>query len=211
MRNSILALGAATFASLCCTGPILLASLGATSLAGFSWLEPVRPYLSIGAVGLVGWAFWRSYRPQAVEACCSLDEQVKLTRQRRTLWLAAPLVALLLAFPYIQASSMTDGKSGYAGQVEQGTASTWAIAEMTCTGCAAGLEASLAAQPGMLACAVLFEDRRMQCMINGEKLGAAAILQLVNQLGFKARQIEQLVDPKTAPSTNPKPRGESHV
>ena len=211
MRNSFLALGAAAFASLCCTGPILLATLGATSLAGFSWLEPVRPYLSIGAVGLVGWAFWRSYRPQAAEACCSLDERVKLTRQRRTLWLAAPLVALLLAFPYIQASSMTDGQSGNAGQVEQGTASTWAIAEMTCTGCAAGLEASLAAQPGMLTCDVIFEDRHMQCVIDGEKLGEGAIPQLVDQLGFTARLIEQPVDFKTAPTAWPKPRGDDHV
>ena len=127
MRDSILTLGAATFASLCCTGPVLLASLGATSLAGFSWLEPLRPYLSIGALGLVGWAFWRSYRPQAAKACCSLDEQVKLTRQRRALWLAAPLVALLLAFPYIQASSMTDGDRGHAGQVNEGAATTWAM------------------------------------------------------------------------------------
>ena len=171
MRDSIMALGAAAFASLCCTGPVLLASLGATSLAGFSWLEPARPYLSLGAVGLVGWAFWRSYRPQAVEACCSLDERTKLTRQRRTLWLAAPLVGLLLAFPYIQASSMTDGSSDYASQADEGAASTWAIAKMTCIGCAAGLEASLAAQPGMLACEVIFEDRHMQCLIDGGKLG----------------------------------------
>lgn len=211
MRDSILALGAATFASLCCTGPILLASLGATSLAGFSWLEPVRPYLSIGALGLVGWAFWRSYRPQAAEACCSLDEQVKLTRQRRALWLAAPLVALLLAFPYIQASSMTNGSSDYAGQVDQGAASTWVIAGMTCTGCAAGLEAYLAAQPGMLVCEVVFEDRRMLCTVDEQRLEEAAIPQLVNQLGFKARQIEQPVDPKTSPSARPKPRGDSDV
>ena len=210
MRDSILALGTATFASLCCTGPVLLASLGATSLTGFSWLEPVRPYLSIGALGLVGWAFWRSYRPQAAEACCSLDERRQLTRQRRTLWLAAPLVALLLAFPYIQASSMTGGKSGYADQADQGAASTWVIAGMTCAGCAAGLEASLAAQPGMLACEIVFEDSRMQCTVDEQQL-EAAIPQLVDRLGFKARLIEQPLDPKTSPTAKPKPRGDSDV
>ncbi len=192
MRDSILALGAATFASLCCTGPILLASLGATSLAGFSWLEPVRPYLSIGALGLVGWVFWRSYRPQAAEACCSLDERVKLAHQRRTLWLAAPLVALLLAFPYIQASSMTDGKSGYASQVDEGAASTWVIAEMTCTGCAAGLEASLAAQPGMLACEVTYKEGRMHCVIDGKKLNESTIPAMVNELGYQAQLVKTL-------------------
>ena len=187
MRNSILALGTAAIASLCCTGPILLASLGATSLAGFSWLEPVRPYLTIGALGLVGWAFWHSYRPQAAEACCSLDEQVKLTRQRRALWLAAPLVALLLAFPYIQASSMTDGNSDNADRVDEGAASTWAIAGMTCTGCAAGLEASLAAQPGMLACDVTYKEGRMHCVIDGKKLNESAIPAMVNELGYQAQ------------------------
>lgn len=192
MRNSILTLAAAGIASLCCIGPVLLASLGATSLAGFSWLEPVRPYLSIGAIGLFGWAFWRSYRPQAAEACCSLDEQVKLTRQRRALWLAAPLVALLLAFPYIQASSMTDGNSDYADRADEGSASTWAITGMTCAGCAAGLEASLAAQPGMLACDVTYKEGRMRCVIEGKNLNESTIPAMVNELGYQAQLVKTL-------------------
>ena len=190
MRNSILALGTAAFASLCCTGPILLASLGATTLTTFSWLEPLRPYFSIGALGLVGFAFWRSYRPAAGAECCDVDKQAKLIRQRRTLWLATPLIALFISFPYLQASYMAGDASVTTTTKSEATKSTWAIANMTCFGCAAGLEATLAHEQGMLYCKVHFEEGLMDCQVDAKYLRESTIPVLVDQLGFRARLAE---------------------
>lgn len=188
MRTTSIAVITAAAASLCCTGPILLAGLGAGSLAGFAWLEPIRPYLGLAAVGLLGWAFWRSYRPRAVEACCSIEEWKGLSLQRKSLWGIAPLVLVLLAFPYLQASlaSRHADSSVVTGQApaEQ---STWAIAGMTCAGCAAGLEASLAAAKGMKVCEVHFDDGLMNCRVDANRLDIAAIPGMVERLGFRAR------------------------
>lgn len=195
MRTTSIAVITAAAASLCCTGPILLAGIGAGSLAGFAWLEPIRPYLALAAVGLLGWAFWRSYRPRAVEACCSIEERKGLSLQRKSLWGIAPLVLVLLAFPYLQASLENSGadSSVVTGQAP-GEQSTWAIAGMTCAGCAAGLEGSLAAEKGMLACRVKFEDELMDCRVDGEQLDAAAIPGLVERLGYRAALAVQAGD-----------------
>ena len=188
MRTTLIAVITAAGASLCCTGPILLAGLGAGSLAGFTWLEPIRPYLALAAVGLLGWAFWRSYRPRVVEACCSIEKRKGLSLQRKSLWGIAPLVLVLLAFPYLQASlANRDADSSAVLEYAPGKQSTWAIAGMTCTGCAAGLEASLAATKGMTACEVLFDDGLMNCRVDANRLDVAAIPGLVERLGFQAR------------------------
>ncbi len=190
MRNSLLAILTATFATLCCTGPILLASLGATSLASFAWVGPFRPYLSIGAVGLIGWAFWRSYRPQAKAACCTVDQRAALIRQRRVLLAVVPTIVLLLAFPYFLGTSLAGGEVDSTAIQPGNAKSTWAITGMTCAGCATGLEASLAAESGMLACEVSFDERQMGCVTDGNKLKEANIPSLVSQYGFKARRTD---------------------
>ena len=188
MRTISMAVITAAGASLCCTGPLLLAGLGVGSLAGFAWLEPTRPYLALAAVGLLGWAFWRSYRPRAVEACCSIEERKGLSLQRKSLWGIASLVLVLLAFPYLQASlGNTEADSSAVINHTPGAQSTWAIAGLTCAGCAAGLEASLAATKGMTACEVLFDGGLMSCRVDDKRLAAAAIPGLVEWLGFQAR------------------------
>ena len=193
MRNTTFAIITAIGASLCCTGPILFASLGATSLSGLTFLEPIRPYLSIGAIGLLGLAFWRSYRPPKAEACCSIEEQVRLKRQRRTLWVAMPVVILLLAFPYFPRASVAVIDMSIPAANDQSVMSKWMINGMTCPGCAAGLEATLAAEAGMLTCKVHFEEKSMLCQFDSERLKSTDISVLVEKLGFKVRSVEKLV------------------
>lgn len=192
MRNSLLAILTATFATLCCTGPVLLAFLGATSMASFAWVEPFRPYLSIGVLGLLGWAFWRSYRPQTRAACCTVDQRAVLRRQHRAFLTVTPIIVLLLAFPYFLGTSAI---SQNTGQILGTTAteSHWAIAGMTCPGCAAGLEASLTTREGMLTCDVSYQESRMLCVVDETRLDKTAIPALVDELGYKARLLNVLV------------------
>ena len=187
MRSSLLAVLSAVAASLCCTGPLLLILLGASSLAGFTWLEPFRIYFSLGAVGLVGLAFWRSYRPGMSEAHSSPEGHTRLRRQRRILWLLTPLVGLLLAFPYVHGTVSPGRDDQNAGVQDQGSESTWTIEGMTCPGCAVGLEASLMAEPGMLACDVNYEEGLMRCVTDPARLATDTIPALVDRLGYQAR------------------------
>ena len=191
MKNGGLTILAAVGASLCCTGPLFFTAIGATSLAGFTVLEPLRPFLSLLATGLIGAAFWRSYRPATAAACCSIEEKTKLSRQRVSLWLTSAVVAVLLAFPYI-----SDSSGFAAGGIPQRSAtssiqvSTWKIEGMTCAGCASGLEAALSREAGMVYCAVRYDDAEMDCRVDGEKMKAAEVPAVLTQYGYAARQVD---------------------
>ena len=183
-------------ASLCCTGPILFTSIGATSLAGFTVFEPLRSYLSITAIGLLGLAFWRSYRPSIREACCSLEEKQQLQHQRRALWITSVAVAVFIAFPYVSGETVFASSRGPQGgdlNIEQ--ISTWEISGMTCSGCALGLEASLVHEEGMEYCQVRYGDGRMDCRVDGNKLIETGIPDLVASYGYSAKRIEAATAP----------------
>jgi mercuric ion transport protein len=80
------AAGVATLASLCCAGPAVVALLGVSGAVAAAGLAPYRPYFLIGAVALLGFGFWRSYRPvKASGGSCS----IRTGRAVRTvLWLS---------------------------------------------------------------------------------------------------------------------------
>ena len=193
MRVSLTTLLAAAGASLCCIGPALAFVMGASTLTVFSWLDPLRPALSVAAVSLLGLSFWRSYRPGRAVTCCEPDERVRLRRQRRTVWWLSPVVASLLAFPYLQPYLYGQDEDHQAALEQRGIETSWQVAGMTCAGCAAGLEGALAAHDGMLTCRVIFSESRMECTHDPARFPVEGIPGLVGQLGFQARQLKQAV------------------
>jgi mercuric ion transport protein len=93
---------AAVGASLCCVLPVVVAFAGIGSAAVGALFEPFRPYFSVVTVLLLGFAFFRAYRPQKEECepdqTCAVPENRR--RQRILLWIAATMALLLLTFPY---------------------------------------------------------------------------------------------------------------
>ena len=86
-------IAAATAASACCIGPVLLALMGLGGAAFAMRLAPSRPYLLGMTVLLLGTAFFFVYRRPACDG--SSRRGLKIV-----LWLATALVAALLAFPW---------------------------------------------------------------------------------------------------------------
>ena len=103
-RSSLLvgagAVLAALGASLCCILPVAVAVLGVGSAALGVELESLRPWLAGLTFLLLGFAFYRAYRP--VE--CSPGEACAVPASRRrtrvVLWIAALVALALMAFPY---------------------------------------------------------------------------------------------------------------
>jgi mercuric ion transport protein len=94
---------AAIGASLCCVGPLLLLTLG----IGGAWMstltamEPVRPYLIILTMVILGWVFRSLYLlPETCEPEQVCTDPVVRRRQRIIFWLVSVLLIALLAFPY---------------------------------------------------------------------------------------------------------------
>jgi mercuric ion transport protein len=93
---------AAIGASLCCVLPVVVVFAGVGSAAAGAMFEPYRPFFIILTVGLLGFGFYRAYRPQTAECApgesCAIPENRR--RQRVMLWVVAVLALLLLTFPY---------------------------------------------------------------------------------------------------------------
>ena len=96
------ALLAAAGASVCCVLPVVVAFAGVGSAAFGAVFEPYRPYMIAATMLLLGFAFYRAYRPQAAECApgesCAVPENRR--RQRLLLWIVAAVALLLLTFPY---------------------------------------------------------------------------------------------------------------
>ena len=89
---------AAVGASLCCLGPFVLLSLGISGawISKLMILEPYRPILILGMLGLFGVAGWKVFRP--IEDCepgtaCAIP-QIRL--QRQIIFLITGALALIL-------------------------------------------------------------------------------------------------------------------
>ena len=92
----------AVLASACCIGPLVFALLGISGAAFAQRFEPFRPYLLVVTYGLLGGAFYLTYRPQ--NAACGPGEACEMPRANRfgkaMLWLASVVVVLATAFPF---------------------------------------------------------------------------------------------------------------
>lgn len=89
-------------ASVCCIVPLVFALLGISGAAFALRLEPLRPYALVLTYGLLGSAFYLTYRPAGVD--CGPEEGCESRPARRAgklaLWTATVVVLLTTAFPF---------------------------------------------------------------------------------------------------------------
>ncbi|MBI2266602.1 MAG: cation transporter [Armatimonadetes bacterium] len=170
-------------ASLCCTGPLILASLGLGSAGSFSVLEKFRPVFLLVAATLLGYSLWKAYRP--VPTCCSQDSR-KVRANKISLWLVSFLVLLFFVFPYLNRFQKTSSlAAGEAGKVV-----TLRVEGMTCTGCENTVEKAILKTPGVVAAKVSHDEKK--AVIRGtEKLDAEKVIANINQTHYKAFLVKE--------------------
>lgn len=102
MKAVIGSVVAAVGASACCLGPVVLSLIGAGALgAAAASLEVYRPYFLVLTFGLLGAAFYATYRP--TQPACGLGGRCAPASRRTAtivLWVVTIVVALLVTFPY---------------------------------------------------------------------------------------------------------------
>ncbi len=88
--------------SLCCIMPILAIIGGIGGFASsLSWVEPLRPYLIIATVLILGFAFYQAYKPKKADECgCAVEEKKSFMASKKFLWIITIASALLMSFPY---------------------------------------------------------------------------------------------------------------
>ena len=91
---------AAVLGTLCCAGPAVVAILGTGGAIVAAGIEPYRPYLLGASALMLGFGFWRAYRP--VKAGDGSACSVRSGRVVRTiLWVAAVLTIASAIVPRV--------------------------------------------------------------------------------------------------------------
>jgi mercuric ion transport protein len=97
-------LGALAMTS-CCILPLVLVSFGVTGvfIAQLGALYAYKWYTFALSATFLGYGFYKAYKPVNPEACAdgSCARPINRTVMRVTLWTAAAIVAIAMAFPYI--------------------------------------------------------------------------------------------------------------
>jgi copper chaperone CopZ len=205
MKGTLLAsILAAAGASLCCTGPLLLLLFGSTTVGMFSFLEPIRPYASVLALGILGWAYVRTFRPQPEKDCCDINQEATMKKQKlqkRTLIGITPLVLALVFFPYY--GGFLYGGDTPKGEQQAGVVTEWTIEGMTCEMCAKGLQGGMSAVKGVSNCTVDFGTKTMVCTVDQNQVKVEDVPALVEKIGYKAvpKKVPSAEESKTSPKS----------
>ena len=97
-------LGALAMTS-CCILPLVLVSFGVTGvfIAQLGALYAYKWYTFALSAAFIGYGFYKAYKPVSPDACAdgTCARPINRTVMRVTLWAAAAIVAVAMAFPYI--------------------------------------------------------------------------------------------------------------
>lgn len=98
MKAAVASVIAAGAASVCCIGPVVLVLVGAGAVgASLASVERYRPIFLTITAAFLGFAFYAAYRQKDDCGPCSPATR---RRTKMTVWFAAVLVIVLVAFPY---------------------------------------------------------------------------------------------------------------
>jgi len=178
------AVAAAVGATVCCTAPLLLFSLG----IGGAWIgtltamEKHRPFWTAATLVFLGLAFLRVYRKRGTEACASEASCPPDTgrRDKVLLWIVAVLVLGLLALPYAIPYAFASGPDG-TPVTRQATLS---VQNMTCGACPIIVKKSLTLVEGVRDAKVTLDPPRAVVLYDPAKAGPDRLIEATTRAGF---------------------------
>lgn len=181
---------AATVASLCCLGPIVLAVLGVGSLGAFAAFEKYRPYFVGLTALLLGLAFYLTYRKREVrcdDGTCKVAGAGKWNKIG--VWGATVLAALAIAYPYLAAKPSPAANAAFAPKASV----LFDITGMTCNACAAGIEATLSGIKGVHSARVEYKTGKARVAYDPAVVKPEVLVSRVNEIGYKATLAQQAI------------------
>lgn len=179
------AVGAALAASICCLGPLVLVSLGATGawIGSLSALEPYRPLFMVATVGFLGLAFFRVYRaePKTCEPGSACEKPATKQVTKVGLWLVTLLVLGLFASPYFIAQLAAGTQHILPATTETATLT---VEGMTCETCPATVRTSLTRLAGVVDARVSFDPPQAVVEFDPTKISAKDLADATASVGY---------------------------
>ena len=190
---------AAFAASLCCITPVLAVLGGLGGIAStFSFLEPLRPYL-IGVTALVlGFAFYKAYKPKKeddIECACEDDEspaKKNFLNSKAFLWIVTGVSILMFAFPSYSHLFFPDTNNKVVvvneSNIEQ---AKLYIEGMTCTGCEESVDYALKTEDGVISATSSYKTGIAEIKYDKSKVTPEKLSKAVEEkVGYKVKSFE---------------------
>lgn len=200
------AIGAAVAASICCVGPLVLIALGASGawMSSLTFLEPIKPLLTLATGGFLGFAFSRVYaKSSEPEACVpgSLCADPRTDRvNKAALWGVALLVSGLLMVPSIVgwADGSNNEPAGSAATAQALAAAPVAqdrervvlsIENMTCAACPHNVRKALEALDGVNVIDVTSNPPQAVVEFNPAKVQVDDLTKATTDIGYPSAAV----------------------
>ncbi|GAB4364648.1 MAG: hypothetical protein Kow00128_06500 [Deltaproteobacteria bacterium] len=185
------AVASAVGATVCCTAPLLLFSLGIGGawIGNLTAMEKYRPFWTAATLIFLGLAFFRVYRKQGTEACApgTACPPGAGRRNKFLLWVVAVLVLGLLALPYAIPYA-------FAGSTDEGSTTrevTLSVRNMTCGACPVIVRKSLTRVEGVRDAKVTLSPPRAVVLYNPAKVGPERLIEATAEAGFPSTVMKE--------------------
>ncbi|RCR67044.1 MULTISPECIES: mercuric transport protein MerTP [Larkinella] len=189
MKTASLFVGifAAVASSLCCIAPALALLAGTSSLAGsFAWLEPLRPYLLVFTISLLGFAWYQQLKSQPVDSC-GCESQKKTFMQTKIFLSGTTLAALLLlTFPSYSGLIFQDNTPKLQSITSAPQTAFVSIKGMTCEGCEHHVKQEVNKLKGIVSVDVSYQKGNATVKYDGSNTSLSEIKKAVDATGYKA-------------------------
>lgn len=184
----VLALGSAFLASLCCTGPIILAALGLGGAGLAASFGLFRPVLLLLTLFFLIPAFYFAYHTKKVVCADGSCEWKSGGRGMKiTVWIVAALALGAAAFPQ-WAQLLQSSPSVSAAGAEK---VVLAVSGMHCSACPLSIESSLRKVPGVRSASVSFEKSEAVVLAEPGKVSREDLLKAVRDAGPYAAELRK--------------------
>jgi len=185
---------AAVSASLCCLGPIIAVSIGASGFAAASAFARWRPLFLVLTFALLGLAWFLSYRKPKTcsEQSPACPAPIASRWNKLALALATAVALAVAAFPYLSSTVLRlRSSSGQQSNATDAAVLRVSIPSMDCAACAASIQKQITQQPGVQNAQVRFDSKEALVYYDANTTSRDQVIRAINNTGFKAEPLDK--------------------
>jgi len=188
---------AAIAASLCCITPVLaiLGGLGGIASA-FSWLEPLRPYLMVSTAILLGYAFYKAYKPkkqEEIDCACETNEKKSFLNSKGFLWIVTIVSVILFMFPSYSNIFFPEQNKTITVENSNFIEATLQIEGMTCTSCENSVNYALKTEVGVVSASSSYKTGVAKVKYDKSKITPEELSKAVEEkVGYKVKSYQKI-------------------
>jgi copper chaperone CopZ len=149
-------------------------------------MEPLRPYLVVLTIGVLGFAWYQKLMPITAEEieCACEDDKPSLWQTKRYLGLVTVFAALMLAFPSYSHMFYPDIEHSEVNTTGTLNLVSFKIEGMTCTGCEEHIKHAVSTLAGVAKSKASWENGMAEIVFDASEVKVESIVEAINETGY---------------------------